>query len=363
MIRAPTGILGWGRVPMPGRNQFNDMAAVFLSPNGREWRAVPIDDGVNAASVSELAGVAVGPGGYLAFGSVCCEPEGRAMWHSEDGDAWARIDVGGELDATAAYVSDAVGTADGWVAMGVGLDGASGHIWASADGVTWESVLTVDNGAPGLALTDLALIPDGMIAVGTVIGDDGTYDGAIWRSPDGWSWERVAALEGTLIADGETRLEKVVPFAGGIFVAGANGSTEDRMRCEQLGALGAPPSRPPGPATSCGWGTTHHWTSVDGESWRRIDPGIGAGEYPIEFRHVVAGGPGIVVLSESSAVASPDTTLFTSRDGIAWTAMRPAPMREGMALGLVVSGRELLAMTDFWDGTASHLIVWIGTAR
>lgn len=363
MTHGPAGLIGWGRVPTLGRNEFNDMAAVFLSPNGREWRIVPMEDGVNAPSTSELTGVAVGPRGHLAFGGVCCRPGGPAMWHSADGETWTRIDVGGDLGQMGAYVNDAVGTTDGWVAMGGGPDGSSGHIWASADGVSWESVLTVENGAPGLTITDLAASPDGVIAVGTVTAEDGTYDGAIWRSADGWSWERVAADEATLIADGETRLEKVVPFAGGIFIAGANGSTEDRVRCEQLGALGAPPSRPPGPTTSCGWGAAYHWISVDGEAWRRIDPAIGDAEYPIEFRHVVAGGPGIVVLGESSAVASPDTTLFTSRDGIAWTALRPAPMREGIALGLVVSGRQLLAVTDHWDGTRSNLIVWLGSAR
>lgn len=49
-------VVGWGRVAAPGRNQFNDMGAVFVSTDGRRWRAIALDDGVAAADTSEPNG-------------------------------------------------------------------------------------------------------------------------------------------------------------------------------------------------------------------------------------------------------------------------------------------------------------------
>lgn len=92
------------------------------------------------------------------------------------------------------------------------------------------------------------------------------------------------------------------------------------------------------------------WTSADLDEWQRIDGQDLHGERPQEFRLMAAGGPGIVVLGESSLAASPDTTLFTSEDGVQWTAIRlPQPMHNAMALGFVVRGRSVIAITDHWN--------------
>ncbi len=357
-------LIGWGRTPAQGRNQFNDMGAVFLSRDGRSWHALPVDHAVNAASASELTGVATGPLGFLAYGSVCCEPELRAMWHSSEGTEWTRLEIGGDLDPSDIYFNAAVGTADGWVVVGNRQDGSSGEIWASHDGVTWDSVLVQEAGLPGLTLSDVAVTPGGLIAVGTVSGPDGTYDGAIWTSPDGRVWKRVGVDDLALAGAGEAQLRHVVPYSGGIYVVGSYGSTEDRERCEQLGMATPLGAGPPGTAISCGWGTDHQWISADGAGWRRINPADAAGEFPIEFRVVVAGGPGLLVLGESSAAGSPDTRLFASTDGVLWTAVDPArPIGIGVAKGLVARGRHLVAVADHFDGTRSELLIWLGTVR
>lgn len=352
--------VAWGRVPMQGRNQFNDLAAVFTSPDGRDWTVTPIVHGVNGPSTSELVGVAVGPHGYLAFGGVCCEPESRAVWSSADGISWTRLEMGGELNPAQAYLVDAVAIEGGWVAAGIPMNGNGADIWRSSDGDAWESVLHVEGGLAGLAISDLAATPTGVIAVGTLSGPDGTYDGAVWESSDGATWERLAADDPALVGEGEVRLESVTPFAGGLFVTGAFGSSEERRQCEQLGQVATSDALPPMTALSCGWGTSHHWISEGGISWERVDPAAAGREYPIETRLASAGGPGLVVLGESSKPASPDTTLFTSPDGTTWIAVPPAlPVGSAVGVGLAVRGNEVVAITEDFDGQRSDVAAWV----
>jgi hypothetical protein len=265
-------------------------------------------------------------------------------------------------------VSAAVGIEGGWVALGNRVDGTAGELWFSEDGLRWETVLHVEDGPPGLNLADLDRTPIGLVAVGTVTSEDGSYDGAIWRSVDGRSWERMGPDDPDLVGVGEAQLHRVVGHAGGIFVTGIFGTAEERARCEELigmvASLSERPPRPRSDATSCMTGSEQQWASADGVAWRRIDPAAVGGLRPIEFRVVVAGGPGLVVLGETTAPASPDTALFTSPDGVEWTPVGPpGPIQGDVAIGLVARGREVVAVTERWDGAASSFRVWIGTAR
>jgi len=356
-------VLGWGRASTPNRNQFNDMGAVFVSRDGRSWRTALIENGVDEVNTSELNGVAVGPRGYLAYGGVCCEPEARALWHSTDGLEWVRLEIDGDLDPTDVYFAAIVGVEGGWVAIGNTIVGQQGQMWTSEDGSNWKLIDGDQAGLASATLSDLAVRPDGLVAVGTVDGQDGTYDGGIWTSADGRSWQRVGADDPVLAGGGETQLHGVIAHAGGLFVTGLYGSTEDRQKCEQLG-LAAADSGPPRTAFSCASGTEHHWVLRDGHAWERIDPIQAPGEHPIEFRVVVAGGPGLIVLGESSPPASPDTALFSSSDGRRWTAIRPRqPVGNGVAIGIAVRERQLLAVTGHFDGAQDAVRFWLGSAN
>ena len=353
-------LIGWGRYPAPGRNQFNDMGAVFVSRDGEAWEAVPLLHGVNAASTSEVHGVAVGGLGYLAYGGVCCEPESRAVWHSTDGAEWTRLEIAGDLNPAGTYFSAIVGLDDGWVAAGHSLDGRVAEIWVSTDAVTWESVLREEGGLPGSTVVDLTRSAEGVVAIGTLTGPDGTYDGAIWESPDGRRWTRVADDDPDLVGEGEATLQSVVAHAGGLLISGSFGTTEDRRRCDELGQL-ASAAAPPPTAFTCAAGVSQNWVVDEAGAVTRVEqPGFGP-DHPIEYRLAVAGGPGLVVLGESAGPASPDTNLFVSADGIEWTMVGPPlPMGQAVALGLVVRGRQIVAATDSFDGTSSHLQFWVG---
>jgi hypothetical protein len=358
-------LVAWGRTPMPGRNQFNDMGAVFVSGDAVTWHTVAIEHGVNPVSASSIVDVAIGPLGLLAVGSVCCDPEQPGVWRSTDGIAWERLDVAGTIDA-ARWLNSAVALADGWLLLASGDVHAGSEVLFSADGRTWERVLQADGTDAGPGIASITRGPDSLFAVGTAEGPDGSYDGVVWRSDDGHAWERTAVDDPALVGEGEARLHTAVGHARGLLVTGILGTEEQRLQCEQLGMLASledAPSRDAVEATSCVTGDEQQWTSEDGQRWVRVRPAA-AEERPIEFRVVSAGGPGLVVLGESSGPASPDTMLFGSADGLTWDVLGGAqPMLSDVAIGMVVRGAEIIALTETWDEPKTTLRVWRGRAR
>jgi len=355
-LTAGAGVVaGWGRVAAPGRNQFNDMGAVFVSTDGRRWRATALDDGVPAGDTSEPNTVAIGPLGMLAFGGVCCGIEERAVWRSADGLHWKRVPPGPGFNQRTTFMQRVVGLKTGWVA--VGAQGGQAAIWTSSDGSDWQPVDPAVAGLGKGSVSDVALTPDGLVAVGTIDDAAGTHDGAIWVSKDGVEWNRIAGADLALIGPDDTELWRVVSFARGLFVVGNFGSHVDRVKCER--ALGAVASLdaapPPDTAFSCGWGQEHHWLSPDGSAWVRLPPPDPLpGEppdprpRPIEYRLVIAGGPGLVNLTEDSVPPDSDSGIWVSADGVGWQGVDPRfPGPAGtVPSGLAVFGRQIVAVGE-----------------
>jgi len=275
-------IVGWGRVAAPGRNQFNDMGAVFVSLDGQRWRSVALDDGVGGLDTSEPFAVSIGPDGLLAYGGVCCSVEERAIWSSADGSEWTRSPLAGDLDLRFSWFARIVGMPTGWVAVGSSGDRAS--IWHSADGATWDAV---DGEAAGLGrgvVSDVALVRGTLIAVGTIDDAAGTHDGGVWLSEDGVEWRSAADREPSLTGPDETELWRVVPFDNRILVVGNHGSHEERVRCENLlGAvanLDGAPQRPASPAGGVASITGSLQTPRLGGGSRRSIPCPGGRRHP-----------------------------------------------------------------------------------
>jgi hypothetical protein len=362
MVGTDDLLLGWGRTPMPVRNQFNDMGAIFASVDGVTWRTVPVEHGVNAVSASTINDVAIGPLGFLAVGSVCCEPEQGALWRSADGLAWERVEVEVAFDAGGQPAS-VVATEDGW-SMLVGLHVGSA-LFHSTDGVAWEPAIEVEATRVSRGVEAVGDGPGGLLAVGTAEGPDGTYDGIVWRSGDGRTWDRVAMDDPAMAGEGEVYLQDVVGFPGGYLATGMLGTAEQRRACEELGLVASIvelPSPRPEMATSCALGDEAQWVSADGLAWERVV--FADNELrPIEFRLVHPGGPGLVALGEGSGPESPDTMLFGSRDGIRWEVLSDAePMLTDVGRALVVRGDEIIAVTENWDGAETTYRVWRGRA-
>lgn len=348
VVDTGAGLIGWGRISQPGRNQFNDMGAIHLSRDGVAWHVVTMDAGVGPQDTSEIHHVAVGPAGVLAIGGVCCTGEERpAAWGSNDGLAWQRLPLAAENVLES--ITRLIATPERYVLAGQ-LNGQA-RISSSVDGITWETAKGGEGGLGRGSVEDVAAAANGLMAVGRVEDDEGRYDGALWTSQDGVTWtrERVAVLEGVP----DTIVSRVVPWTGGLLLIGWEGDHGDRVRCEQAGSLAGPGPAPPGSRDfSCAWGGEVHWVRRDGGNWQRVVPAGGlAGAAPragelIEFRLVTAGGPGLVILGEGLDDGGP--SIFVSADGITWQPTAPRPQwPEGVVpAGFVVRGRSIVGVGD-----------------
>ena len=369
VTEAGDSLVAWGRLPQPGRNQFNDMGAVFHTDDGKHWTSVPVEHGVNAESTSTIIGVTAGEDALVAYGSVCCAGESPAVWFSEDGLGWERQPLdAGEPGNVAGYLVDVVSFADGWVMLGAAPDGSTSRIWQSGDGRRWRLVFEVEGGRHHAAISDLAVVDEEIVAVGTVVGPDATYDGGVWRSADGVAWERIAGDDHSIAGPAEVQLRSVIAYPGGLVATGLSGTPEQRRTCEQLlgmtAALGSPlPAAAPGVALSCSIGSERQWTSDDGVSWHALEePPVGP--RPTDLRVSAVLGRGLVALAESTAPGSPDTTLFATLDGRGWRLVDPAPpMLAESPVGIAVRGDLVIAVTQAWVDDATSWRVWIGRAR
>ena len=379
VIEWRSGLVAFGRVRAPGRNQFNELAAVFLSETGESWRTVPIEVGVGPEDGSEIYLLAAGPRGIVAFGGTCCAIEEQAIWFSPDGGTWERVALDPSVfDGSQLTVARATDT--GFVAAGSRSGRAA--IWTSNDGRVWTSVESADAELGTGAVGDVAPVDGRWFAAG--YQDDGeTYDGALWESRDGVAWKALAP-EPLFRGDLDTAFGRLFSTSTGVLLIGNEGPHIERVRCDELlgravragpagllvsaGRLPSTGSRDT--ALSCGWGLDTHWWSSNGRSWERLPPIYSApgeppltGPGPIEFRLITSGGPGLLNLGEDR---SGGARLWGSRDGRDWTdqgAGDTLGSGQDLASGIAILDGRVVAVGDAWDmnsGEPSEPAVWFG---
>lgn len=364
-------LVAFGRGPTPVRNPagLNETSWTWTSDDARGWHGVPLVEGFDQASVSEVNQMAAGPRGIVAAGGVCCVEERPAIWWSAEGGSWQRSDF------VAGAVLDIVAGQDGFVAVGAS-DGRS-NIWGSEDGLRW---FEVDPTAAGLGpgqISGVAAVPGGYVAVGA--DDPGANaDGAVWTSPTVADWTHAANDSAFATADEES-LSMVVPFPGGRFAVGGRGTQAERRQCEQL-LVGGLVAGGIETALSCGWLREMTWTSTDRGPWHPVDPWGVDRTYPpervgpadaaiISWRLIQSGGPGLVLLDyeflgqdESGSIQG----LWTSRDGTAWSRVGVGRhLGEGQTVvDFVVRGRSVVAVGDAFGGmNGDGPVVWIGEIK
>ena len=204
-------------------------------------------------------------------------------------------------------------------------------------------------------------------------------DGAVWRSSDGVSWERVPDTAGPLGGAGDQRVLGVVeaPGAGGGLVAVGSDGASAAMWVRPSG--GAPWERvvggevvdgsgdqvarsvvaaPDGSLVAVGAdggasdGDAAVWRSTDGRAWDRVLPGGDLGGPGVQELHDVAlVGDGLVAVgsSDDSAVA------WTSADGATWTRVELGP---GRALAVVAEGAGAVIVGSVRDGDDLDAAAW-----
>ena len=155
----------------------------------------PLDDSVgwfHIRSAAHLAGRSVG------VGQVAESDQSKAaVWWSDDGLTWTRVDDGGDLFGPNTPTStapiellDVIATADGFVAVGGNeefVEGQQPLVWLSDDGITWTRI-PPDPDIGAAYLRAIASFDGGLAAVGLELAE-GVSPGAVWRSVDGIDWE------------------------------------------------------------------------------------------------------------------------------------------------------------------------------
>jgi hypothetical protein len=315
---------------------------------------------------AQVAAVTGGSQGFVAVGWWEDGPRRNGLiWSSRDGETWSSVGVAGQLEAV--ELLDVAETADGYVALGVGTLGAIDRPHAvfltSPDGRSWARLGQVPGSAdtyPGW----LTAGDDGVVAAGT----DANGDPAVWRSPDGQSFERVALeLSADLSVSDPHGMDE------GFVAIGGPGSAPVLLRSADGAAWSATPIDPaddvyatrlvPGEwgwVVQGAWAPTCSanascpasaiaWWSVDGISWGRL---------PIDGSPAATGGSIVVPAGMHGLLAIDGASAWSSPDGWAWRPL-PAPGDGSMLVAdAVVDGDVIVAVGAVYgeDGISQSAI-------
>jgi hypothetical protein len=328
-----------------------DVDAVLWSTGaGGRWQRSPgsADDGLAGAGAQHAVDVAATRDGALVVGWEE-GPEGvrAASWQLVDGPApapgtpagpvlaWRRVPTSEALGGLGEQrLDDVVASGDELVAVGsshrvdepaADVDGA---VWRSSDGVSWERVpdTTGPLGGPGdQRVLGVVEAPGGGGGALVAVGSDGA-SAAVWVRPSGGApWERVDGGAGTLDGAGDQVARAVVAAPDGSLVAvGADGGAGD--------------------------GDAAVWRSSDGRVWERAGGDLG-GPGVQDVQDVAVVGDQLVAVGSSgdSAVA------WTSPDGASWTRVDLGP---GRAVAVVADGGGAVVVGSVRDGDDLDAAGW-----
>lgn len=257
--------------------------AVWTSTDGLRWERVADESMFARARFSDIAATEEG---FVIVGAVYGveqplqgEPRG-AIWTSIDGRDWQRVpdgpifDIGGYQDTGEEPGSGgprrvtAAGsgiTAVGSVCDDQGLDCVTAF-WSSPDGSTWERVVLEE---PNVSASDIAVTPDGFVAVGEAAnpggcGVDLPCTAAVYTSTDGRVWDRqqVEVPEGMIAPDA---------FSGVVVVGGRIIASSESPTTRAL------------------------WSSIDGILWSHV-AGAPADFGPAHWQPIAAGPDRVVII-------------------------------------------------------------------
>jgi hypothetical protein len=232
-------------------------AALWVSESGRVWERIDdsmLHTGGDVPTDSAIRDLAAGPLGFVAVGSSGFD---AAVWISPDGLSWTRVfDDDLSRDGNFPILGVTAG-GPGWVAVGDGSFDAP--VWVSSDGLDWtliddEDLLGGEN--VHADLYDVTVGGPGLVAVGSVGFTDGTgnaaQQAAVWVSEDGVDWRRLPAdsFAGDRVFESVTAdpaSDRLIAFgtSDGIW---HSSDGQDWLKIEQSPSSGLPP-----PSSSVGW--------------------------------------------------------------------------------------------------------------
>jgi len=279
-------------------------AAVWTSPDGVVWSRVAHDESVFGGNDTQtMRSVAVSASGFVAVGNDKSGGDFEAaVWTSADGVVWSRVAhdelaFGGpgnqQMDSVAA-------TGSGFVAVGLDQldDDIDAAVWTSPDGVVWSRVPhneAVFGGDATQEMNSVVATDSGFIAVGED-WSGGDPDAAVWTSPDGVVWSRVAHDEAVFGGDDSQKTMSVTAGGSGFVAVGMDKSGGDFDAAV--------------------------WTSPDGVVWSRVahDEAVFGGQENQQMDDVVLlAGFGFVAVGLEESNEDWDTAVWTSPDGVVWS--------------------------------------------
>jgi hypothetical protein len=180
--------VGVSRVNDQAQTLTPPIGLAWTSPDGTHWQRVP--DGAQVLGRLVLAGIASGPGGFVAYGHDLTGAQ--VVLYSKDGVTWER-DSASDQAFSGSSIAAITGTGEGFAAVGsrntpgfsngtVNRTPGPAAAWWSTDGRTWHAS---DVGSGGYALGGVQPWVGSLRAVGSS-GCGGCVGPPLeWRSTDG----------------------------------------------------------------------------------------------------------------------------------------------------------------------------------
>jgi hypothetical protein len=166
--------------------------AIFVSPDGREWTTIELDD-AGSGSLGTVLPLADG----RLFATGCESPSPTNVnpacymrpWYSDDGVNWApgeTLDV--EVGSIARWGDLLIGA--GHDADPTGQTESEGRLVTSTDGTAWMDL--PGNASAPTSISGIRVVGDELVIDGQLT-DGGMYPFATaWRSTDGVEWEQIS---------------------------------------------------------------------------------------------------------------------------------------------------------------------------
>jgi hypothetical protein len=326
------------------------------SPKGPfRWERVdPADETIPGGMAAVVAG---GPGLVAVGVDGSGGDYDAAVWTSSDGYVWERVAhdeavFGGAEDQIVRGL--AVG-GPGFVATGFDASGGDRDmaVWTSPDGRVWTRVADAegvfggpgDQDAVGVVATD-----DTVVAVGYEQDENGDQNVAVWTSPDGIAWTRIPHDEAVFGGEGSQSMGAVTHGDSGFVGVGYDAEV-----------FGSPPDR------SVDFDGAV-WLSPDGTNWSRVshDEVIFGGDDWQLIGTVTASAAGYVALGGTEENSEYDVRVWTSTDGADWVRAAPDEAELGGAgeqivQDVVASDIGFLAVGRDASGGDDDAAIWLST--
>jgi hypothetical protein len=223
--------LAWGPGGVLAVGDKDGKMVSWLSPDGLTWSAAPAAKSMEPAAGKTLrvGGAAAAGPGWIVVGEedppcpTGCVPDRAVVWLSSDGMNWVQLPAPTELAGVAVTAISPWDT--GYVA--VGRAGQYAAVWSTPDGTKWTRVADVaafhapagTDQTIGAGMTSVATDRTHLVAVGEVFTQGDVGSALAWSTTDGTTW---AAATGDKFLHGQ--MFKVAAVSTGFLAVGPSGS-------------------------------------------------------------------------------------------------------------------------------------------